>query len=274
MKTDTYPGIVALRKALSFDPHNVPPAEVHRRIRKLSQKKVSRALLICRRILNEEDIGRRRNQDIRICAIRVIVAAAPRSLPMIEELIRDREGRRAYEIHFTLFLFLDDFAESLSNNARVRRQILGFIRDYLQEIRRDNAVAAWKAGETLGWHWLLKESLPVLTGLVKHARYAAGREAAVEGLGYVLSHRQISGDVAKEILSYLKGTVENDRSYRVKQAALFVLGLQNKRRRQIAAVLRDIAKSHSDEEIREDAQFQLEFLQRDVEVGRKGKRKK
>jgi hypothetical protein len=194
-------------------------------------------------------------------------------LPMIEELISDRRGKRAYEVHFTLFLFIDDFAESVSNSVRTRRQMLGCMRDYLQEIRRDNASAAWKASESLGWHWPVEESLPVLIELGKHARYAAGREAAVKGLGYVLSHRQISADVAREILSYLKSTVENDRSYQVKQAALFVLGFQNKRRRQITTVLRDIAENHRDEEVREDAQFQLEFLQRDPGAGGKGKRK-
>jgi hypothetical protein len=274
MKTDKHPAIVSLREVLSFDPDDLPLAEIHRRVRKLSQNKVSEALSICKRILNEKEIGLSRNQDIRICAIRVIVAAAPRSLPMIQELIRDRRGRRAYDIHFTLFLFLDDFAESVSNSVRARRQMLGYIRDYLQEIERENAAAAWKAGEGLGWHWPLEESLPVLIELVKHARYAAGREAAVEGLGYVLSHRHISANVAEEILSYLKTTVENDRSYQVKGAALFVLGFQKKRRRQIAAVLRAIAQNHRDEEVRENAQFQLERLQTKLAVGTKGKRKK
>lgn len=255
--TRLYSDWVLLREALSLDIDSASFEKVYGRIQMLNKKQIQNTLSICVRILKNDKIGWHRNHRILLSATQTIVAAAPHSVQIIEELIKNKSRSADYEIHSLLFCFLDSLIE-LYISKRLPRQILSYLKGYLLNIKRDKALAGWKAGESLGWHWPVEESLPVLMEAAKKARYVAGRESAFDGLGYVLAYGSVSPHCRRQILSLFKDTITNDKSDAVKHTAIHVLNFQAKGRKEINRLFHDIAKNNKNGETRELAKFALE----------------
>ncbi len=203
-------------------------SRIRRKLKRLSPSERKTLFSICSRILRHELIGRKNNLLICITVLEIIVSDMTRSTPIVRKLLENKSRRADYKIHCILFMVLDDFIE-LKISTQVRREILSCLSDYLYDIQRNNATAAWKAGESLGFHWPLKESFPVLADLAKHARYAAGRDAAITGFCEALIRKGTKTGYKKKILSLLPEIQQSDRSQEVRCATEFVLGLAQKR---------------------------------------------
>src|SRR5262245_43819822 len=123
---------------------------------------------------------------MRVGAVKVLVALLPRSMNSLKNLLSDKRSSWSYEVHFSIFCFLDDAQEMLKSLA-TRRKILAMAEAYLLQVRSDRASAAWMAGDMLGDHWDLQESMPVLMRATVGARFAAGRAGAQHGLRQAIS---------------------------------------------------------------------------------------
>lgn len=218
-----FPDMIWAFHILSIDPYESSLREINKSVMRLNQAKREKLLSTCWKVFNDERIGFRENDGLRIATIKLLVGAAPYSAHIIEKLLIDKANRNAYEIHFTLFCYLHEL-KNLPATKRVCSRVLSQIKSYLLQIERDTSRAAWMAGDLLGDHWLLKESLPVLLGVAKEAKYVAGREAAVDGLGKALKRVGASSVYRKQILSLLKHISNSDRSKKVRRAAKYALG--------------------------------------------------
>lgn len=153
----------------------------------------------------------------RIAYARTVVALLPDSLECLRAWLGRMDDTLDFEVHFTLFCYLDGCQEMPRANS-LRPEVLRLVHDYLASVRVGTARAAWMAGDLLGDHWRADESLPVLLDLLESARYAAGREAALSGLETALRNG-ISGDVSRQAEETLRRVASHDRSPRLRRAA-------------------------------------------------------
>mgnify|MGYP001613245091 CR=1 FL=1 len=92
--------------------------------------------------------------------------------------------------------------------------MIGEFANYPMGRRSNAAQAAWMAGNLLGDHWNLRESLPLLIQIAESARGVTGREAAVHGLSKALA-RCTDADYAR-ITAKLERMTKNDPSPKVR----------------------------------------------------------
>ena len=116
-------------------------------------------------------------QGDRIAAAKMLIAMLPLSAPDIERYLHRRENRWCYELHFSVFCFLDH-VHSNQSLSELKDSVLRMVCDYLLAVPVNTAKAAWMAGDLLGDHWPGRESLDALKRIAIEARYAAGRNAA------------------------------------------------------------------------------------------------
>jgi len=116
-----------------------------------------------------------------VATAKIAVALIPDSMPLIRSWLKRRGGDDVYEVHFSLFCFLDQVNHE-NANEHVRGEVLGLLKEYLFNTKSDTAYATWMAGHMLGDHWDIREALPILIDAVVNARYAAGRRGAAQGL--------------------------------------------------------------------------------------------
>ncbi len=92
-------------------------------------------------------------------------------------------------------------------------------------ISNNTAHSAYMAGDLLGAHWNLKESLPILIDAAKHARFSTGRYWAVDGLGYAFLKRvKRESATWSRIRKTLAEIQHNDRGREVREMADKLLG--------------------------------------------------
>lgn len=144
-----------------------------------------------------------KEQDLRVFAVRAIVALLPLSLDYISELLTTFSGRQDYETHFTLFCYLD-WTQRMPEAASLKRRVLPLLERYLMLVSRTTARAVWMAADLLGCHWEVSEALPILLRTTRQARHAAGREAAVLGLEKVLAGLPAQSPYRDQILDVLR----------------------------------------------------------------------
>jgi len=156
----------------------------------------------------------------RVRAVKVLVALLPESWAIIQRWLRAGADPRKHEVLFTLFCFLDDVPLRPGAEA-LRGAVLKLIEEFLIQVRKDPKLAAWMAGDLLGDHWELQESLPILFRAAKGARFVAGRKAALHGLAHALSRTK--GSSRSKIRRVLAEVQEADRSATVRQESEFVL---------------------------------------------------
>lgn len=170
-----------ISETIGFDIHGKGLDEFLESVQKLTEEE-SRRLLEAYKNTNRAELGRDDDvaQDIRVYLIRFLVALFPRSLPLIESLLSQFKCPEDYEIHFTLFCYLDEvpYFGTASDSAEVLR----IMENYLRNVPADTGHASWMAGDMLSDHWEARESLPVLLRTAQKARFISGRSTGLGGL--------------------------------------------------------------------------------------------
>lgn len=151
-----------------------------------------RLLALCERAMDSPSVVILESN--RVPCARVLAALLPLSCQAIESLLA-REDQLAYEIHFTLFCCLDfvPLSERLKPSAPF---VLSTLSSYLINVSTNEAMNAWKAGESLGNDWPdASENLEVLLAALRSARFTAGKIAALDGITYLLRRDDLQANV-------------------------------------------------------------------------------
>lgn len=90
----------------------------------------------------------KKNEQARVAAVRAIVALLPLSLGTVAGLLNKRQNRHHYEVHFTLFCYLD-WSQEMPAASSMTKDILQMVQNYIMAVPRTTARAAWMAGDML-----------------------------------------------------------------------------------------------------------------------------
>jgi hypothetical protein len=195
-----------------------------RALRRSSPAQRSRAFELGEGLLRDRTA--RGDERRRIVAAKMLVALLPDSMPSIRALLRAFDDADAYEVHFSVLCFLTEAEEFLRD--REIADVLEVFREYLMSASSNRALSAWMAGHALGGHFEAKHTAPILLEAARTARFAAGRGAAVKGLGEHLD--EAPPDLHEAIVRELRSRARTDRSESVKAAARNALNLAGIRR--------------------------------------------
>jgi hypothetical protein len=130
--------------------------------------------------------GRARNSRIRVAAVKVLVANIGSEWPRLQGWLMKFDSSSDYELHFTLFCWLD--RADLPRDARLRSRVLKAVHKYLLAVPSERAQAAWMAGDLLGDHWRTRAAFRVLVDALEKAKCVAGRKGALHGLSEMASN--------------------------------------------------------------------------------------
>jgi len=213
---------------LPFNLHLTEFKKIAYRVQLLERSDRRRLLSLCEMAFTELDL--RKDEPTRVAAAKVIVALVPDSVDAIRRWINTKSGKDIYEVHFSLFCFLDDVPD-LPGGREFATEIPSLIEKYLLKAKSDSAYAAWMAGDLLGDHWETIEALPILVKAAQEARFVAGRESAIHGLAHILNNLPKSDPTTKSIITLLREISKSDRSENVKAAARVALETGCGRRR-------------------------------------------
>lgn len=181
---DTSVGLSAtIGQAIGFDIHGKDLDDLVESVQELTEEE-SRRLLEAYR---NSDAAELAAEDVRVYLIRFLVALVPQSLPLIEFLLSQFRRPENYEIHFTLFCYLDEVP--YFGTASDRAEVLRISENYLLNVPADTGHASWMAGDMLSDHWEATESLPVLLRAAQQARFISGRSTGLGGLELQLGGR-------------------------------------------------------------------------------------
>ena len=151
-----------------------------------------------------------REVDLRVSAVRAIIALLPLSLDYITELLKKFSGKQDFETHYTLFCYLD-WVQRMPDAPYLKKRVLPLVICYLYLVPRTTARAVWMAADMLACHWEVSEALPILLEIARRAGQAAGRQASVLGLEKVLAGLPPQSHYRDEILDVLWQVSLHDR---------------------------------------------------------------
>ena len=161
------------------------------------------------------------DEDLRVVAVKVAIALLPQTAPLITDALERRERLNDFELHFSLFCFLDE-VPSAHGASIPSFSVPRLIAEYLDSINTDAAQAASMAADLLADHWDVQEGTAVLLRILADGRSEAGRVAAVQGLATAAS-RGASGDLRESILLALHRAARDNRSQTVREWAALEL---------------------------------------------------
>jgi hypothetical protein len=221
MVTRQTPVLSDMQAMLALNPYLASFTDISNKIDHLGREKDRRYLLsLCEQVFGE--VSLRRDEPSRVAAAKIMVALIPDSIDSIRNWINSKSGKSIYEIHFSLFCFLDQ-VPGLRNGKEFAREIPPLIQDYLLDVKSKSAFAAFMAGDLLGDHWEVSEALPILIRAAKGARYVAGRKGAIHGLAHILNRLSESDTHRGPIISLLRNIRKRDNSKEVRVSANLVL---------------------------------------------------
>ena len=202
-------------------------AHVIAQIARLNPEEKTHLLAYCVAALRDERA--RKDERLRITTVRAVVALLPLSLEMVADLLVNFSSKHDYEIHFTLFCYLD-WTQEMPDALPLTKSVLPLVENYLLQVPRETARAAWMAVDMLGDHWDTTEALPVLINVARNARHSVGREGGILGLEKALERLTVENSASHDVLEVLQGVSFTDRSRRVREEAQSViLGRQTRR---------------------------------------------
>jgi hypothetical protein len=140
----------------------------------------------------------------------------PDSLLIIERALHHDRDRWDYELHFSLFCFLDD-VQFLPIPARIAEKVREMVGAYLMRASRPTAKAAWMAADLLGDHWESDTAGEDLLRAALQGPSAVARRAALHGLETRLS--KVTERDRRRIVEMLRQIALRDRSQAVKRYA-------------------------------------------------------
>lgn len=209
-----------IRNIFDEDVYTLTLRSLRLKYNRLEDKKKGNVLDECDRLLKLGDIAAPENEKIRVSLLKVMVAAFPDSIKLFDFLIKKRYTRNDHELLFTFFCYVDKLLY-MPRSGPLCERILLFTKEFLLHVKADRGKAAWMAGDLLGAHWRLRQSLPVLMEVSQRGCYAAGREAAVNGLGESL--KRITSEHIKNRIYILLHQIEtNDKSKNVRLSARLI----------------------------------------------------
>ena len=218
--TKTTSFISQLQSFLSLDPYLSDFEAITKKIHVLKEEQRKVLLEICEKAFKEKQV--KKNEPTRVACSKILVALVPDSINVIKGLINRLNGKTTYEIHFSLFCFLDNVPD-LPNGKAFTEEIPLIVEKYLLNINTETAHAAFMAGDLLGDHWDVNISFPILMKITKDAKYWVGRENAIGGLEHLINKLQEDDFKRKLIIDMIKKASKNDRSNHVRVAARIFL---------------------------------------------------
>jgi len=121
------------------------------------------------------------NERSRIGFAKLVAALLPRSLPYVRAWLQVRDSQLAFEIHFTLFCYLEELPDIVERDA-IESHVVEIVKEYLLSLQSDTAQAGWMSADLLGDHLAPEKALSALVYCLKHAPSASSRRATLHGL--------------------------------------------------------------------------------------------
>ncbi|MFQ5412764.1 MAG: hypothetical protein ACE5EC_10730 [Phycisphaerae bacterium] len=205
---------------LGLNPLEADSDDVAMQARSLGRQDLKRLVGCCDRALQRADM--RKADKIRIALLEVLVGLLPDSAEVLKHLLSRWSGAYVYEVHFSLFITLGYIGEN-SGAQSFAKEIPRLVEAYLNNVPRETGFGAWKAGDLLGDHWRLDESVPVLIRSARNARFVAGRAGAIHGLAHALGRRPEVNPHLRKIRRVLREVVKSDRSESIRESAKWIL---------------------------------------------------
>jgi hypothetical protein len=209
-----------MEQILGVDPYLTPFENLVDNILRLGTRQRHNLLSICELTFNDTNV--RKDEHSRVAAAKLISGLVPDSAGVIRHWLTEKSGKYVYEIHFSLFCFLDQ-VPTVPYSKEFAREIPSLIENYLMEVKSDSGSAAFMAGDLLGDHWDTKEAIPILIRAAKGARFAAGRHNAVWALGHIYQRIEDQDQARKNIITLIKEISKRDRSNEVRITARLVI---------------------------------------------------
>lgn len=217
---DTLTPLTHLDTMLGVDVYGGDYGQVLRRVQNLNREERDELRRLCETTLEDARLGGQ--ESIRIPAVRLLVALLPDTLGLLSEWLQRRTNAYCYEVHFTLFCYLDWVSEMPAADT-LTQEILARIENYLMTVKSRTASAAWMAGDLLGDHWNVEQALPTLLRTATAARYVAGRYGSLVGLETMLARTETADSARQQIRKRLRSIRKSDRSEYIRWYARSVL---------------------------------------------------
>ena len=102
------------------------------------------------------------DENTRIALIKILLATLPLSFDIIKTLLNNNSSELDFlKSIFQTFCFLDQIQNMALEDSQ-KKDIVALVELYLLNAEKPTAHAAWMAGDLLGDHWNLQESIPIL----------------------------------------------------------------------------------------------------------------
>lgn len=212
--------VADIRGMFSSDPYLAPFHEVYAEIQRLGQPSKERLISLCDSALKHADV--RDSEVNRVLIAKILVTLLPESGKTVEYWLRKHSVKHAYEVHFSLFCFLDRVRE-MNLHQECIGQVIQLIQTYLMNVSSETGQAAWMAGDLLGDHWPIKEGLPILIHLATQAKHPAGRRGAIHGLAHLLAGSKSKAREKDKITNLIREISNQDMDQCIREYAAFVL---------------------------------------------------
>lgn len=178
-----------LENVLGLNPYTASFPQIASRIKDSPEHERAALISLCEDVLGNR--FKRSREDMRVSAVKLLVALFPATLDNITRWLERNSEGSLYEVHFSLFCFLDQ-VPGLSGAKSFAFHVPVLIGNYLNQVRSETAHAAWMAGDLLGDHWDGETALPVLIEAAEKAKFVAGRLGAIHGLSHILTRLKSS----------------------------------------------------------------------------------
>lgn len=214
------PVIALIADRLRMDVTQATFEDLMQRVADLHEDGRSLLLTLCRRFIASRK--QRTEEAHRIVVAKILVALAPQSADTIRSLLLERSDQSAYELHFSLFCFLDRAVEVQEARDFVL-EVPSLVENYLMEVSTESGHAAWMAGDLLGDHWNSAEGVPPLLRTARKARFAAGRRGSLHGLAQVLEKETASPELRDRVKELITLVSREDPSSATRRYAKSIL---------------------------------------------------
>ena len=146
----------------------------------------------------------------RIALVKLLFCFLPSSRYLIFSLLQRKRDLSDFELHFTIFCFLDQ-AISLTKDKELKSRLLNAAKDYLIKVDKNYAHAPWMAGEFLGAHISQRLSLPLLKKIYRNSKFDVGKKAGLFGLYRIAEKSKSLGPI-----KVIKSASENEENRIIK----------------------------------------------------------
>jgi hypothetical protein len=160
-----------------------------------------------------------KEENVRIGIVKLLISLIPESFLLIKKALSLKRNKDDYELHFTIFCYLDDAL--ITNNNSMIEELTALLIDYLAKIKVRTARASWMAGHLLGDHWPAEKSLQALLKLATNAKSRISRESAIYGLRDL--YQRVNRIHKSQIKSQIEKMGKNDRSKNIRSLSKVIL---------------------------------------------------